>query len=77
MSWCVDLQMAAQILQEKDIGFGMVDSEKDAKVAKKLGKIEKSLQALQLTHKGFASLHFKSSLIGQWEINLEPENLHR
>lgn len=41
-----DLQMAAQVLQEKDIGFGMVDSEKDAKVAKKLGKTEQSLQAL-------------------------------
>lgn len=32
--------MAAQVLQEKDIGFGMVDSEKDAKIAKKLGKTE-------------------------------------
>lgn len=32
------LQLAAQVLEEKDIGFGMVDSEKDAKVAKKLGK---------------------------------------
>ncbi|KAF5903099.1 calsequestrin-2-like, partial [Clarias magur] len=31
------LEVAAQVLQEKDIGFGMVDSEKDAKVAKKLG----------------------------------------
>lgn len=31
--------MAAQTLQEKDIGFGMVDSEKDAKVAKKLGTV--------------------------------------
>ncbi|KAF4087293.1 hypothetical protein AMELA_G00094280 [Ameiurus melas] len=31
------LEIAAQVLQEKEIGFGMVDSEKDAKVAKKLG----------------------------------------
>uniref|UniRef100_A0A8B9GP40 Calsequestrin n=1 Tax=Astyanax mexicanus TaxID=7994 RepID=A0A8B9GP40_ASTMX len=31
------LELAAQVLEEKDIGFGMVDSEKDAKVAKKLG----------------------------------------
>lgn len=46
MSWCFDLQMAAQVLQEKDIGFGMVDSEKDAKVAKKLGKTERRLRAL-------------------------------
>lgn len=30
-------QLAAQVLEEKDIGFGMVDSHKDAKVAKKLG----------------------------------------
>uniref|UniRef100_A0A672SUK6 Calsequestrin n=1 Tax=Sinocyclocheilus grahami TaxID=75366 RepID=A0A672SUK6_SINGR len=29
--------LAAQVLEEKDIGFGMVDSQKDAKVAKKLG----------------------------------------
>lgn len=46
MSCCVDLQMAAQVLQEKDIGFGMVDSEKDAKVAKKLGRAERSLQCI-------------------------------
>lgn len=38
--------MAAQVLQEKDIGFGMVDSKKDAKVAKKLGKTKRSLQAI-------------------------------
>uniref|UniRef100_A0A672SVX4 Calsequestrin n=1 Tax=Sinocyclocheilus grahami TaxID=75366 RepID=A0A672SVX4_SINGR len=31
------LELAAQVLEEKDIGFGMVDSQKDAKVAKKLG----------------------------------------
>lgn len=30
-------QLAAQVVEEKDIGFGMVDSHKDAKVAKKLG----------------------------------------
>ena len=32
------LQLAAQVMEEKDIGFGMVDSHKDAKVAKKLGE---------------------------------------
>ena len=32
------LQLAAQVLEDKDIGFGMVDSHKDAKVAKKLGE---------------------------------------
>uniref|UniRef100_A0A671LV77 Calsequestrin n=1 Tax=Sinocyclocheilus anshuiensis TaxID=1608454 RepID=A0A671LV77_9TELE len=31
------LELAAQVLEEKDIGFGIVDSQKDAKVAKKLG----------------------------------------
>uniref|UniRef100_A0A672JTR7 Calsequestrin n=1 Tax=Salarias fasciatus TaxID=181472 RepID=A0A672JTR7_SALFA len=31
------LELAAQVMEEKDIGFGMVDSKKDAKVAKKLG----------------------------------------
>lgn len=31
-------QLAAQVMEEKDIGFGMVDSHKDAKVAKKLGE---------------------------------------
>ncbi|XP_066517505.1 calsequestrin-2-like [Hoplias malabaricus] len=31
------LEFAAQILEDRDIGFGMVDSHKDAKVAKKLG----------------------------------------
>ncbi|TSU62999.1 Calsequestrin-2 [Bagarius yarrelli] len=36
------LEMAAQVLQDKDIGFGMVDSDKDAKVAKKLGLEEES-----------------------------------
>lgn len=30
-------QLTAQVLEDKDIGFGMVDSQKDAKVAKKLG----------------------------------------
>lgn len=30
-------QLTAQVLENKDIGFGMVDSQKDAKVAKKLG----------------------------------------
>lgn len=46
MTCPIDLQIAAQVLQEKDIGFGMVDSEKDAKVAKKLGKTKRSPQAL-------------------------------
>lgn len=32
------LQLAAQVLEDKGIGFGMVDSKKDAKLAKKLGK---------------------------------------
>ncbi|XP_062865502.1 calsequestrin-2-like [Trichomycterus rosablanca] len=31
------LEFAAQILEDRDIGFGMVDSHKDSKVAKKLG----------------------------------------
>lgn len=30
-------------MEEKDIGFGMVDSHKDAKVAKKLGELNKTL----------------------------------
>ena len=32
------VKLVAQVLEEKDIGFGMVDAKKDAKVAKKLGK---------------------------------------
>ena len=32
------MKLVAQVLEEKDIGFGMVDAKKDAKVAKKLGK---------------------------------------
>ncbi|KAM9454909.1 calsequestrin-2-like [Clarias gariepinus] len=31
------LELTAQILEDRDIGFGLVDSHKDAKVAKKLG----------------------------------------
>uniref|UniRef100_A0A4W5MVU0 Calsequestrin n=1 Tax=Hucho hucho TaxID=62062 RepID=A0A4W5MVU0_9TELE len=31
------LELTAQVLEDKDIGFGMVDSQKDVKVAKKLG----------------------------------------
>ncbi|XP_035533709.1 calsequestrin-2-like [Morone saxatilis] len=31
------LELTAQVLENRDIGFGMVDSQKDAKVAKKLG----------------------------------------
>ncbi|NXK16339.1 CASQ1 protein, partial [Arenaria interpres] len=32
------LELAAQVLEDKGVGFGLVDSEKDAAVAKKLGK---------------------------------------
>ncbi|XP_037334235.2 calsequestrin-2-like [Pungitius pungitius] len=31
------LELTAQVLENRDIGFGMVDSQKDAKVARKLG----------------------------------------
>ncbi|XP_069745365.1 calsequestrin-2-like isoform X2 [Narcine bancroftii] len=31
------LELAAQVLQDKNVGFGLVDEKKDAKVAKKLG----------------------------------------
>ncbi|KAF7664161.1 hypothetical protein LDENG_00187220 [Lucifuga dentata] len=31
------LELTAQVLENKDIGFGMVDCQKDAKIAKKLG----------------------------------------
>ncbi|TFJ98260.1 natural cytotoxicity triggering receptor 3 [Platysternon megacephalum] len=34
------LELAAQVLEEKGVGFGLVDSEKDAAVAKKLGLTE-------------------------------------
>ncbi|XP_050785968.1 calsequestrin-1 [Gopherus flavomarginatus] len=34
------LELAAQVLEEKGVGFGLVDSEKDAVVAKKLGLTE-------------------------------------
>ncbi|XP_048458943.1 calsequestrin-2 isoform X2 [Rhincodon typus] len=34
------LELAAQVLQDKNIGFGLVDEKKDAKLAKKLGLIE-------------------------------------
>lgn len=37
-------QLTAQVLENKDIGFGMVDSQKDAKIANKLG------MALRLTN---------------------------
>lgn len=33
----MNTQLTAQVLENKDIGFGMVDAQKDAKVAKKLG----------------------------------------
>ncbi|NXQ86789.1 CASQ1 protein, partial [Nyctibius grandis] len=32
------LELAAQVLEDKGVGFGLVDSEKDVAVAKKLGK---------------------------------------
>lgn len=38
------MQLAAQVLEDKGVGFGMVDSEKDATVAKKLGKGELGTQ---------------------------------
>lgn len=31
-------QLAAQVLEDKGVGFGLVDSEKDTALAKKLGK---------------------------------------
>ncbi|XP_052651809.1 LOW QUALITY PROTEIN: calsequestrin-1 [Harpia harpyja] len=34
------LELAAQVLEDKGVGFGLVDSEKDATVAKKLGLTE-------------------------------------
>ncbi|NXN28639.1 CASQ2 protein, partial [Nycticryphes semicollaris] len=34
------LELAAQVLEPRSIGFGMVDSKKDAKLAKKLGLVE-------------------------------------
>uniref|UniRef100_A0A672KA65 Calsequestrin n=1 Tax=Sinocyclocheilus grahami TaxID=75366 RepID=A0A672KA65_SINGR len=33
----MQISLAAQVLEDKDIGFGLLDSHKDAKVAKKLG----------------------------------------
>lgn len=32
------LQLVAQVMEEKDIGFGMVDSHKDLRVARRLGE---------------------------------------
>uniref|UniRef100_A0A670YNA1 Calsequestrin n=3 Tax=Pseudonaja textilis TaxID=8673 RepID=A0A670YNA1_PSETE len=34
------LELAAQVLEDKGVGFGLVDAEKDAAVAKKLGLVE-------------------------------------
>uniref|UniRef100_A0A4W5JT12 Calsequestrin n=1 Tax=Hucho hucho TaxID=62062 RepID=A0A4W5JT12_9TELE len=34
------LELAAQVMEEKEIGFGMVDSHEDVKVAKHLGLVE-------------------------------------
>ncbi|KYO29601.1 hypothetical protein Y1Q_0020750 [Alligator mississippiensis] len=34
------MKLAAQVLEDKGVGFGLVDSEKDAAVAKKLGLTE-------------------------------------
>lgn len=34
------LQLVAQVLEHKDIGFVMVDAKKEAKLAKKLGKCD-------------------------------------
>lgn len=63
----MNFQLTAQVLENKDIGFGMVDSLKDAKVAKKLGmtltttvfvtfsliKKNKKKQLLVLSHQGW------------------------
>lgn len=37
---CLSLQLVAQVLEHKDIGFVMVDAKKEAKLAKKLGECE-------------------------------------
>lgn len=34
----LSLQLVAQVLEHRDIGFVMVDAKKEAKLAKKLGK---------------------------------------
>lgn len=34
----ISLQLVAQVLEHKNIGFVMVDAKKEAKLAKKLGK---------------------------------------
>ena len=37
--WCPPpIQLAAQVLEDKGVGFGLVDVEKDAATAQKLGK---------------------------------------
>lgn len=33
----LSVQLTAQVLENRDIGFGMVDAQKDVKVAKRLG----------------------------------------
>ena len=43
---CSLAQLAAMVLEEKDIGFGIVDSNKDAKVARKLGKVPLTIEML-------------------------------
>lgn len=56
-------QLAAQVLEDKGVGFGLVDSEKDAAVAKKLGKAgapgpkglrPQGVQGTGLGHRGVA-----------------------
>lgn len=42
------IQLAAQVLEDRDIGFGLVDSRKDAKVARKLGNNTVPHHTLQL-----------------------------
>ncbi|OPJ85849.1 hypothetical protein AV530_017934 [Patagioenas fasciata monilis] len=37
------LELAAQVLEDKGVGFGLVDSEKDAVLAKKLGLTEEDI----------------------------------
>lgn len=37
-SLCCVLQLSAQVLEKKDIGFGILDPKSNAKIAKKLGR---------------------------------------
>lgn len=57
---CVHSQLTAQVLENKDIGFGMVDSHKGAKVAKKLGKMLSHIFQTQVL---FVSFSFYKNII--------------